>query len=34
MVAGEPLANNVLKCQLKAITASDYTVTFTSTEMA
>jgi hypothetical protein len=34
MVAGEPLANNILKCQLKPITASDYTVTFTPTEMA
>jgi hypothetical protein len=33
MVAGEPLANNVLKCQLKPITASDYTVTFTSAEL-
>ena len=34
MVASEPLANNVLKCQLKAMTASDYTVTFTNSEMA
>jgi hypothetical protein len=33
MVAGEPLANNVLKCQLKAISAGDYSVTFTSAEM-
>ncbi len=24
MVAGEPLANNVLKCQLKPIDAADY----------
>lgn len=33
MVAGEPLANNVLKCQLKAISAGDYSATFSSDEM-
>jgi hypothetical protein len=33
MVAGEPLANNVLKCQLKPIASTDYTVTFTSAEL-
>ena len=33
MVAGEPLTNDVLKCQLKPITASDYTVTFTPAQM-
>jgi hypothetical protein len=34
MVAGEPLTNDVLKCQLKPITSSDYTVTFTTAQMA
>jgi hypothetical protein len=32
LVAGGPLAANVIKCQLKPLDASDYTVTFTSTE--
>ena len=32
MVAGEPVANNVLKCQLKPIDDADYRVTFTSVE--
>src|SRR5678816_3120904 len=27
--AGGPLAGNILKCQLKPVVASDYTVTFT-----
>jgi hypothetical protein len=34
MVAGEPVANNVLKCQLKPIDYADYRVTFTSAEKA
>ena len=34
MVAGEPVANNVLKCQLKPIDQADYTVTFSSAEKA
>jgi len=34
MVAGEPVANNVLKCQLKRIDYADYRVTFTSAEKA
>jgi len=34
MVAGEPVANNVLKCQLKPIDDADYTVTFASAEKA
>ena len=33
MVAGEPLTNDVLKCQLKPVTASDYTATFTPAQM-
>jgi hypothetical protein len=33
LVAGEPLANNVLKCRLKPINLRDYKVTFTSTEV-
>jgi hypothetical protein len=33
-VAGEPLANDVLKCQLKPINTGDYAVTFTPTELA
>jgi len=33
MVAGEPLTNDVLKCQLKPVTASDYTVTFTTAQV-
>jgi len=32
MVAGEPLANNVLKCRLKRIDLGDYKVTFTAAE--
>jgi hypothetical protein len=34
LVAGEPLANNVLKCRLKPLNLRDYKVTFTSTETA
>jgi hypothetical protein len=34
MVAGEPVANNVLKCQLKPIHSADYQATFTSAERA
>jgi hypothetical protein len=34
MVAGESVTNDVLKCQLKAITPSDYAVTFLPAEMA
>jgi len=34
LVAGEPLANNVLKCRLKPINLRDYKVTFTSTDAA
>ena len=33
-VAGSPLAADVIKCQLKPISASDYKVTFTADEMA
>ena len=33
-VAGAPIANDVIKCQPKAINASDYKVTFTADEMA
>ena len=33
MVAGEPLTNDVLKCQLKPVTPSDYTVMFTTAQM-
>jgi hypothetical protein len=32
MVAGEPLANDVLKCELKPIDLSLYKVRFTATE--
>jgi hypothetical protein len=32
-VAGAPIANDVIKCQLKAIAASDYKVTFSADEM-
>jgi hypothetical protein len=34
LVAGEPLANNVLKCRLKPINLHEYKVTFTTTEVA
>jgi len=34
MVAGEPLTNNVLKCQLKPIDFGDYAVVFTAAEKA
>src|SRR5262249_46027203 len=34
MVAGESVTNDVLKCQLKPITPSDYAVTFLPAEMA
>jgi hypothetical protein len=33
-VAGAPIANDVVKCQLKPVSAADYTVTFTADEMA
>jgi hypothetical protein len=33
-VAGSPLAADVIKCQLKPVSASDYKVTFTGDEMA
>jgi hypothetical protein len=33
MVAGESVTNDVLKCQLKPVTPSDYTVTFAPAEM-
>ena len=33
-VAGSPLAADVIKCQLKPVSASDYNVTFTTDEMA
>jgi hypothetical protein len=33
-VAGGTLAANIIKCQLKPVTASDYTVSFTPTELA
>jgi hypothetical protein len=32
MVAGEPLANNVLKCKLRSVDLHDYNVSFTSAE--
>ena len=32
-VAGAPIANDIIKCQLKPIAASDYKVTFTADEM-
>ena len=34
MVAGGPLANDIVKCQLKQIDYSDYEVEFTDTEKA
>jgi len=34
LVAGEPLANNVLKCQLKAPDPHDYKVRFTASQLA
>ena len=34
LVAGEPLANDVVKCQLKPIAAADYEVEFTAAELA
>jgi hypothetical protein len=34
LVAGAPLANNVLKCQLKPIDLNDYAVSFTVAEQA
>jgi hypothetical protein len=34
IVAGEPLANNVLKCQLKAINIRDYKATLTERDMS
>ena len=33
IVAGGPLAGNVLKCQLKPIDQGDYSVTFTAAEL-
>jgi len=33
-VAGAPITNDVIKCQLKPITASDYKVTMSSDDMA
>lgn len=34
MVAGEPLSNDVLKCQLRSVKLSDYAVPFTSAQAA
>src|SRR5271166_5040491 len=34
MVAGEPLENNVLKCQLKPLNRQEYGVSFTAAEVA
>jgi hypothetical protein len=34
LVAGEPLENNVIKCQVKAIDRADYKVSFTAAELA
>ena len=34
IVAGGPLTNDILKCQLKPVTMSDYTVAFTSAQVA
>jgi hypothetical protein len=34
MVAGEPAAQDVLKCQLRPVTASDYKVTYSAGELA
>ena len=33
IVAGAPTSGDILKCQLKPVTTSDYTVTFTSAEL-
>ena len=33
-VAGAPIANDIIKCQLKPVTASDYKVSVTADEMA
>ena len=33
-MAGAPIADDIIKCQLKPITASDYKVAFTADEMA
>lgn len=33
-VAGAPVANNIVKCQLKPVSLDDYTVTFTAEERA
>ncbi len=32
-IAGAPIANDVIKCQLKSLSAADYKVTFTADEM-
>jgi hypothetical protein len=32
-IAGAPIANDVIKCQLKSLSAADYKVTFTPDEM-
>ena len=32
MVAGNPEANDIIKCQLKPVAASDYKVTFTAAQ--
>ena len=34
MVAGEPLENDVFKCQLRPIDPAEYKVSFTATEIA
>jgi len=34
LVAGAPLANDIVKCQLKPVTPSDYQVEFTAAELA
>jgi hypothetical protein len=34
LVAGAPIADNVLKCSLKPVASGDYAVTFTASEMA
>jgi Tannase-like family of unknown function (DUF6351) len=34
LVAGEPLENNVIKCQLRPVNPADYKVSFTTTEVA
>jgi len=33
-IAGAPISNDVIKCQLKPVSAADYNVTFTADEMA